>query len=300
VARTPLTDGWTGKGVTIREIEGQLSALREAARIGQDAGNLRTNVMTHIAWVPQEWLEAATDTLAGLAERHPSRTILLVPEPDAEEDRLDAEVSLRCFSLAGESSGPVCSEVIELHLRGRRSLAPASIVEPLLVADLTVFLRWRGLPPFGADEFEQLVRVADRLVVDSREWPTLPESFLQLAAVFGRIAVSDIAWARTLPWRSALAALWPRIGEARELEVAGPRAEALLLGGWLRSRLGREIALVHEGREELVRVAADGEAVRPARGEDPTPSDLLSAELDNFGREPVYEEAVHAAAQLRS
>ncbi len=37
--------------------------------------------MTHLAWVPAEWHEAAVDTLAGLGERHPSRGILLFPEP---------------------------------------------------------------------------------------------------------------------------------------------------------------------------------------------------------------------------
>ena len=45
--------------------------------------------MTHIAWVPPEWLDAAERTLEGMAERHPSRTIVLVPKPD-EEDGLDA------------------------------------------------------------------------------------------------------------------------------------------------------------------------------------------------------------------
>ena len=82
----------------------------------------RTSVMTHIAWVPREWLEAARRRLAGLAERHPSRTILLVPEPD-EPDGLDAQLSLVCFPL-GER--PVCAEVIQLtparrpHGRRRR------------------------------------------------------------------------------------------------------------------------------------------------------------------------------------
>ena len=47
--------------------------------------------MTHIAWVPPEWLDAAERTLEGMAERHPSRTVILVPKPD-EEGGIDAEV----------------------------------------------------------------------------------------------------------------------------------------------------------------------------------------------------------------
>jgi hypothetical protein len=42
-------------------------------------------------------------------------------------------------------------------------------------------------------------------------------------------------------------------------------------------------------------VAVDGEAVSPPPGGVPDASDLLSAELDVFGRDPVYEAAVKAA-----
>ena len=287
-------DHWSGAGVTIPVVERELGALREAAA-ADDVPDLRTSVMTHIAWVPEEWVPAATETLAGLAERHPSRAILLIPDPDAGEDRLDAEVSLRCFPVAG-ATRLVCAEVIQLRLRGRRAFAPASIVTPLLISDLPVFLRWRGRPGFGATEFGQLADVADRLVVDSSEWPDLPHAYAELAGVFDRAAVSDIAWSRTLPWRTSLAGLWPAIAHVREIRVAGPRADALLLAGWLRARLARDIRLVHDEADEVELVAVDGEPMPAPRGERLTASDLLSAELDRFGRDPVFEQAVRAAA----
>ena len=59
--------------------------------------------MTHFAWAPPEWVDAAETTLAGLADRHPSRTILLMPHPD-EPDGLDADLSLRCFAAATVAS----------------------------------------------------------------------------------------------------------------------------------------------------------------------------------------------------
>ena len=125
--------------------------------------------MTHVAWVPPEWLDAAERTLEGMAERHPSRTVILVPKPD-EAGGIDAELSVRCFPTGDRD---VCGEVIELHLRGDRSLAPASLVLPLVISDLPVFLRWRGEPPFGEPQWEQLVDVADRVIVDSSEWDEL-------------------------------------------------------------------------------------------------------------------------------
>jgi hypothetical protein len=278
-------DEWHDGDTTVAEIERALAEVREPS-------DLRTSVMTHTAWVPEEWLDAARATLGGLAERHPSRTIILVPRPD-EEDALDAHVSLHCFPLLGEERH-ICSEVIELHLKGRRAEAAASIVLPLLLPDLPVFLRWRGRPPFGADVLDDLVEVVDRLVVDSREWNEVRAALRSLAELFERTVVSDIAWARTLPWRVEIARLWPGIADARELRVTGPESEALLLVGWLRSRLGRDLELVHERAADIERVALDGEDVPPPREPPRSASDLLSDELDRFARDPVYEDAVRA------
>jgi glucose-6-phosphate dehydrogenase assembly protein OpcA len=188
----------------------------------------------------------------------------------------------------------VCSEVVVLRLCGKRAQAPASIVMPLLVPDLPVFLRWRGPPAFGTDELEQLTGVADRLVVDSREWPDPSAGLVRLPELFERIAVSDISWARTRPWRSAVADLWPDVAQASVLRVAGPEPEALLLHAWLAARLGREIRLEREPAGEIELVAVDGREARPARLEALTPSDLLSDELECFGRDRIFEEAVRS------
>lgn len=276
----------------VADVERQLGELRER-EAADGAPDLRTSVMTHIAWAPPKWADAARRTLAGLDERHPSRTILLFPEPRAKTG-IDVTVSMRCFVMAGVTR-EVCSEVIELRLGGKRTQAPASIVQPLLISDLPTFCRWRGEPPWREPELEQLVGVCDRLVVDSSEWTGVPDAYEQLALLFDRVAVSDIAWGRARDWRGRLAALWPGIKRAERLSVTGPKADALLLAGWLRSRLRREVALTRRSAKELTRVAVDGVAVDAPLGGPPTASDLLSAELDLFGRDPIYEAAVKAA-----
>ena len=278
---------------SIREIERELGQLRDASTAPGAAPLLRTSVMTHVAWVPEEWAEQARGTLSGLAERHPSRTILLFPRPDEPEDVLEGEVDFRCFVRGGHEK-EICSEVISLRLCGKRAVAPASVVTPLLVTDLPAFLRWRGPLPFGAQELEQMVGVVDRLVLDSREWTDVRDDFSRLPALFDRVAVSDIAWARTLPWRAGAAELWPDVAEAAVIRVAGPEPEALLLQGWLSTRLRHEVELEHEPAGEVERVEVDGREARPGRDEPKTSSDLLSDELEVFGRDRVYEEAVRS------
>jgi glucose-6-phosphate dehydrogenase assembly protein OpcA len=276
---------------SIGDIERQLAHLR----IDPDTGESyqRTSVMTHLAWVPEEWMVAAEDVLAGLAERHPSRTIVLHPAPEAD-DGLEASAEVDCFP-AGEGR-QVCTETIRLRLGGNRATVPASVVQPLLLPDLPVFVRWRGLPPFGERQFEELVDVVDRVIVDSTEWPGLPGPYADLAEIFDRAAVSDIAWARTSRWRTQLASLWPGIAEVSRITVTGTEAQAHLLVGWLRSRLQRKIELEHEPSDRLAGVAVDGEPASFPPGDPPDAADLLSDELDRFSRDRVYEDAVRAAS----
>ncbi|MBV8480494.1 MAG: glucose-6-phosphate dehydrogenase assembly protein OpcA, partial [Actinobacteria bacterium] len=134
---------WTGEGVRLAEVDRAIAQLRASTAGSGSQPSLRTSVMTHMAWIPEQWVEPARAALSGMGERHPSRSILLLPDPNAGVDCIDAAVTLECYAVPGVDR-EVCSEVIELRLRGGRAKAPASIVEPLLIADLPVFLRWRG------------------------------------------------------------------------------------------------------------------------------------------------------------
>jgi len=289
---TALT--WGEEDVTLAAVDAALSRLRiESAA---DHPSMRTSVMTHIAWVPEQWEERARAALEGMGERHPSRTILLFPEPDSGLDRIDGEASLESYEVPG-SNRRIVSEVVGLRLHGRRAKAPASVVQPLLISDLPVFLRWRGEPPWGAQELDQLLGVTDRLVVDSTEWDDLPFPYSRLAELFERTVVSDIAWERTSRWRALLSSLWPGIAEVGTIRVHGTPAQGWLLTGWLRSRLGRDdIRLEIVEAERLEGIDLDGEAAPFPPGDPPQPSDVLSEELDRYTREPVYEAAVKAAA----
>ena len=285
---------WFGEDVCLADVNTALARLR--AQAAAEAASMRTSVMTHIAWVPGAWIGPARAALEGMAERHPSRTIVLFPEPDATDNRIDARAEVERWEVPDTDRGLV-TEVVELTLRGARTKAPASIVEPLLISDLPVFLRWRGEPPWGAPELEQLVEVTDRLIVDSTEWDDVPDGYRRLGELFPSCAASDIAWARTSRWRSHLATLWPGLAEVRTVRVRGTAAQAWLLCGWLRARLGREgIALEHDPAEKLEGVALDGDPVPLPPGDPPTPSDVLSDELERFTPDPVYEAAVLAAA----
>jgi glucose-6-phosphate dehydrogenase assembly protein OpcA len=278
----------------VAEVERKLARAR--CRQEADAEpDLRTSTMTHVVWAPEAWLPTARRVLAGLAERHPARTILLVPVR-GRRSGIEARATVEDFETG--DGREVLSEVIELRLSGDAARHPASVVLPLLISDLPAFCRWRGQPNWESQALAELVDVCDRLVVDSSEWPGIPAGYGNLAALFERIAVSDLAWRRGLPWRVALAGLWPGIRKAERLTVEGPRADALLLASWLRSRLRRDVALRRRAADTIESVRVDGRPVElPARSDPPTASDLLSAELDTLSRDPLFEAAARAAAR---
>ena len=275
----------------VADIERELS--RQRCRTREDgAPELRTSTMTHVVWAPPRWQPTVRRVLAGLHERHPARTILLFPEP-GRGDVVAAKTAVREFELA-DIDREVVSEVIEVRLRGGPARHPASIVLPLLLSDLPAFCRWRGEPGWRSSAFAEIVGVIDRLVVDSSEWRSPTRGYAELTRLFDRAAVSDLAFRRTLPWRVRLAELWPEIRSIDTLHVTGPRADALLLAGWLRSRLRRKLTLRVVPAGDLTAITVDGGAVEPPRGDRVSASALLSAELDLLGRDRVYEAAVRA------
>ncbi len=277
----------------VAEIERKLARQRCEQEEDGDP-ELRTSTMTHVVWAPPRWLPRAKGVLSGLAERHPARTIFLVPVP-GRTSGVRADVVVQDFAIGGGRE--VLSEVIEIRLSGEAARHPASVVLPLLISDLPAYCRWRGRPEWDGQALAEIVDVCDRLVVDSTEWAGLPGAYEELAGLFERIAVSDLAWRRGLPWRSALAERWPGIRRVERLAVEGPRADALLLAGWLRSRLRRDVALTRREAPALAGIRVDGDRIPQPVQPALSGSDLLSAELDTLARDPVYEAAVRAAVR---
>jgi glucose-6-phosphate dehydrogenase assembly protein OpcA len=80
------------------------------------------------------------------------------------------------------------------------------------------------------------------------------------------------------------------------ITVHGTPAQAQLLAGWLRSRLGHDVALELDERDRLEGIDLDGQPAAFPPGDVPNASDVLSAQLDRFTRDRIYEEAVRATS----
>jgi glucose-6-phosphate dehydrogenase assembly protein OpcA len=282
-------------------------------RGGDRSGSVRATTLNLVVHAPTPGdVNSVADALTMIAGSRPLRALVVTPA----EGEARATVTSSCWLSDGGQE--VCSEQVVIEAEPQ---ALPSAVVGLLVPDLPVFLLWMGGIGGGRPLLDELAELVTRVIVDSDACGL--EAAIALAS--SSVAVSDIAWARLQPWREALAMLAdaPAGLEAFRhsigIEVRGPENEALLLAGWLRSRLDRQLGVeqtgrvravervgVHSGGHELVversgrgelghTTGIDGLA-RPVVLPRHEFSRLLGAELDQLGADRVFEQALAAAS----
>jgi glucose-6-phosphate dehydrogenase assembly protein OpcA len=223
------------------------SVERELARLRMnDDGTvgLRASVLNLVVVVGEESAERVAREITEISNRHPSRSIILVPEPEGEE-KVDVRLSAFC-SVRGGSRETVCSEQITVLAGGRPALHLESVAGPLLVPDLPTFVFYPEGVPESADG---VTRLAKRVILDSAASPGPPETFRRMADLAREpgISVGDLQWTALSAWRALARELFAspeRAGDlrnVREVEVlhtSGGESRTVLFAGWLASSLG--------------------------------------------------------------
>jgi glucose-6-phosphate dehydrogenase assembly protein OpcA len=123
-----------------------------------------------------------------------------------------------------------------------------TIVDPLVVTDLATLV-WS---PHGHPEaVDELLELAQTVLVDSLDEPSWRDALERACALRKRAYVVDLAWLRSTPWRERVAAAFdspamrPELGRIEKVAVRhhpDSTIAAMLLVGWLGSRLGWEVS----------------------------------------------------------
>jgi glucose-6-phosphate dehydrogenase assembly protein OpcA len=327
VADPVAVDHWSGEGVRLSDVVSALADLRD-----QSAGHLssaRTAVMSLVAVAPgDEEAYGATEALRGLAGHHPSRILILRPDPDAVA-HLGARATL--YALDNDHHR-INFEEVKLEVGGQAALHLDSFVEAFTLSDLPVAVWYVNSIPLPTDP---LLSVATAILIDSRDAPDAGQlrSLLQLAR---RRTLVDLSWSRLRPWRELLAALFdpaanrPWLESIEQVEITGKQGPRRLLGGWLTAQTGvapRRINLA-DSRHVSIRISArrDGQvadfSVERVEGQrlisaeaalpgvpvvrtttllpdDPLTTSLANA-LTHLCPDPIWEKALSAATALDS
>ncbi|MBA2364792.1 MAG: glucose-6-phosphate dehydrogenase assembly protein OpcA [Chloroflexia bacterium] len=262
---------WEGKSVDLEDIERELNRLWEqtTATAQGKSPRVRSSVLNLVVYTSSDAdAEKLFETVGRLSGRHPSRAIILSAEPHHEQPSLDTAINSYCFEDPG-SGAQVCCEQVLIGANGEPANHLRSIVTPLLLPDLPMYLWWMGRPDYDADTFVDLIGSTDKLVIDSSSFAPTGEDLrraLTIQRERNRVcAVQDLNWIRLWRWFEAIAQFFDdaalrqqlagiqrlRVEYARGQDGASP-AQAALLAGWLYSRLGQQ-----PGDVELRAVSAE-------------------------------------------
>lgn len=318
-------DSWSAEGVRLSDVTEALSVLRDQSTGHHSSA--RTAVMTIVAVAPgDDQAYGAIGTLRGLAGHHPSRIVLVRPDPDSVA-KLDARAAL--YTLA-EDHPRVNFEEVRLDVGGQAALHLDSLVEEFTLSDLPVVVWYVNSIPAAHDP---LLSVATAILIDSRDAPDPGQlrSLLQLAR---RRTLVDLSWSRLFPWRELLAGMFDPpahrhwLDELVEVEIAGKEGPRRLLGGWLTAQIGLPPRLVklRDARHVSIRLLArsgqesatftverqgdhrlvTAEAAIPGQPvaysssllpEDPLATSLANA-LTHLRPDPIWERSLSAATAL--
>lgn len=255
--------GGEPRPVQIADLEKELSALwRSAAEDAKTRDAVtRACALTLLVFVESE--EAGREVgnlVSSLTEQNPCRAVIMIAQPEAKPAGLTARISAHCH-LSSAGGKQVCCEQISVAARGEAVQDLDNVVLSLTVSGLPVFLWWRTArfdPPKYA---YQILRISNRVLVDSARFHDAENDLRALAGhvdkLSSQVAFLDLNWARIAPWRELIAQCFDSAEARRYLDglkrvrieyeqesprLAAQQAQALLLAGWLASRLKWEPA----------------------------------------------------------
>ncbi len=235
-------DVWSEQDTNPDAIE---AALRELLRERHAAnqGLAPARVLTLIVVVERSWKGEIANRLERVGRYHASRTILCAVEEG--RDTLDA-VAVMSYDDQDGGMG-VMREQVEIDMGLDHLPALETIVDPIVIAELPTVL-WC---PHGHEEAVNALRgMIDVTLLDSDDMPEPAAGLARAEEELSSSYVVDLAWLRTTPWRERLAASFDPPGRRAMLtsldgfkvrHQASSTASALLLAGWLCSRLGWDI-----------------------------------------------------------
>lgn len=210
------------------------------AKVGKKVLELRDSggvvalgrVLTLIIETDPQHLEDAVSAANAASRLHPSRILVLVSRPQAQQSKLDAQIRV------GGDAG--ASEVIVLNVFGKAASNAESLVTGLLLPDAPVVAWWPGIAS-SAPSSTEVGQIASRRITDSAVQPD-PRAFLVELAKNYQPGDGDMAWTRITLWRAQIAALFDQHLHRKVLGVTVLGAQnspsADLLAMWLQQRLG--------------------------------------------------------------
>ena len=235
-------DVWAERDTSPSRVEAALRHLL-VERHRADASYVPARVLNCVVIVEDAFMGEIENRLEAVGRYHPSRLILC--RVRSGQETLDATASISAPDAAPEPGRiAVVHERISLLLGPQHLRGFDTVIDPLVVTDIATMV-WS---PHGHDDaVEDLRRLAQVVLLDSHDDPSVQAALSRAADLGSDAHVVDLAWLRSTPWRERVAAAFdaekhrPALGSISAVSVRHRRdssAAAVLFCGWLASRLG--------------------------------------------------------------
>lgn len=232
---------WAEESTSPSAIEAALRGLL-AQRHADDESFVPARVLNLVVVADREWRGEIENRLERVGRYHASRTILCAVEP--RRSTLDARVRVGSEDPSRAGSLALGRERVVIDVGPQHLSHLDSIVDPLVVTDLATVV-WA--PHGHRDAVDSLMPVAQVVLLDSVEEPSVQRALARAREVSERAYVVDLAWLRGTPWRERIAATFDPAAWRDQLRAIssvtvrhrpGSAVAGLLVLGWLATRLG--------------------------------------------------------------
>ncbi len=232
------------KDVSVADIEHELSKVwsSKGEHVAARAATFNLIVyesldITHLS--PSSAVES-------IATQNPCRVIDLREKPGDADEAVEAQVAAYC-PINRDRSSLVCCEYITMQAPGPAFARMCSTVASLLIQDLPIYLWWQGNIDLKSSTFQQLVSLADRVIVDSEKFIHPEQDLEEIHQLTAKAKhCGDLNWQRLNSWQELTAqAFDPPDRRQALVEIdrvtldynAPNPCQAFLFLGWLASRL---------------------------------------------------------------
>lgn len=230
---------WYEDDTTPSSIEAALRGLLLQSQ-KEDRPYAPARVLNLVVIVDRAYKGEIANRLEKVGRYHPSRTILI----GVEDGRTTLEAWAQISCETADGGLVVATEEVEIAVGPRHLESLDSIVDPLIVSDLTTLV-WA---PHGHEQgVDALRRLFQAALIDSAQQINPREAVERAVDLAGDGYVVDLAWLRSTPWRERIAAtfdpdVWrPALKEISAVTIRA-REDSIVAGvlllGWLSCRLG--------------------------------------------------------------
>lgn len=235
---------WSERDTSPGAIEAALRGL-VIEHTRKHAGTMPARALNLVSVVDARWSGEIANRLGMVGRLAPSRNVVCQVEPGRETIDARATVS----GLEGGRKGVATLRETVVVSVGERHLEHLdTIVDPLVVTDVATVV-WS---PHGHPEaVDALLPLTQAVLLDSRDEPDPVDALARVGRLAQDTHVVDLSWLRGTPWRERVAAAFDPAARRADLATlddvtvrhrADSAVAALLLAGWLATRLGWRVS----------------------------------------------------------